>query len=51
MSGRFSGAAFGALIGERVHRHLSVESLRYVYAVMVALIAARVWLGILVFDD
>lgn len=45
------GFGGGVSVGERVHRYLGVESLRCVYAVMAALIAARGWLGILIFDD
>lgn len=41
------GAALGALGGERVHRRLSSATLRRIYAVLVILIAARVWLTLL----
>jgi len=44
------GATVGALAGEQVHRRLSSLTLRRVYAVLVVLIAARVWLTILGFD-
>jgi uncharacterized membrane protein YfcA len=40
------GAAVGALIGEKMHRRLSPKMLRSIYALLVALIAARVWLTI-----
>ena len=46
-----AGAMLGALAGERVHRRLSSELLRRVYAVLVALIAVRIWLTILGFDS
>ncbi|HET9916658.1 MAG TPA: sulfite exporter TauE/SafE family protein, partial [Candidatus Binatia bacterium] len=41
------GAALGALGGERVHRRLSSATLRRIYAVLVILIAVRVWLTLL----
>ena len=41
------GAAFGAFAGELLHRRLSIQTLRIVYATMVALIALRIWLTIL----
>jgi len=41
------GAAFGAFAGEQLHRRLSIQILRIVYATMVALIALRIWLTIL----
>jgi uncharacterized protein len=44
------GAAIGALVGERIHRRLPIHILRYVYGVMVGLIAVRIWLSILDFD-
>jgi hypothetical protein len=40
------GAAAGALLGEQVHRRLSTKMLRGIYAVVVALIALRVWITI-----
>ena len=40
------GSGVGALIGERVHRQLSPKMLRCIYAVVVALIAIRVWITI-----
>jgi uncharacterized membrane protein YfcA len=45
-----AGAIIGALAGEKVHRRLSSALLRQVYAVLVALIALRVWLTILGLD-
>jgi uncharacterized membrane protein YfcA len=41
------GAALGAIGGERVHRQLSSATLRRIYAVLVAMIACRVWLTLL----
>ncbi len=41
------GAALGAIGGERVHRQLSSATLRRIYAVLVAMIAFRVWLTLL----
>jgi uncharacterized membrane protein YfcA len=40
------GAAVGAIIGEKAHRHVSTQSLRIVYAAMVLLITIRIWLTI-----
>ena len=45
-----AGATLGALAGERAHRRLSSAVLRRIYAMLVALIALRVWLTILGFD-
>src|SRR5262245_35156970 len=45
-----TGALLGAQAGERVHRLLSSVALRQIYAVMVGLIALRVWLTIFGFD-
>ena len=45
-----AGATLGALAGERVHGRLSSGVLRRIYAVLVTLIALRVWLTILGFD-
>jgi uncharacterized membrane protein YfcA len=44
-----AGAVIGALLGERIHGRLPAPILRYTYATMVGLIAARVWLSILDF--
>lgn len=41
-----AGAAAGALLGEKIHRLMSARTLRTVYALLVALIALRVWLTI-----
>jgi hypothetical protein len=41
------GAAVGAWAGERVHRRVPTQVLRLVYAVMVLMIAIRVWLTIM----
>jgi hypothetical protein len=41
-----AGAAAGALLGEKVHRRLSPKTLRGIYALVVALIALRVWITI-----
>jgi uncharacterized membrane protein YfcA len=41
------GAAIGTLIGERIHSRLPTPILRYIYAAMIALIAARIWLSII----
>jgi uncharacterized protein len=41
------GAVLGALAGEKMHGRLSAQMLRYLYATMVGLIAARVWITIL----
>jgi uncharacterized membrane protein YfcA len=41
------GATIGALAGERIHSRLSTDMLRQIYAVMVALIAIRIWATIL----
>jgi uncharacterized membrane protein YfcA len=46
-----AGAMVGALAGERVHRRLSSQMLRRVYAILVALIAVRIWLTILGLDS
>jgi len=46
-----AGATLGALAGERVHRQLASVVLRRIYGVLVALIALRVWLTILGFDQ
>ncbi len=46
-----AGAVLGALAGERVHRRLSSETLRRIYAALVALIAIRIWLTILGLDS
>jgi uncharacterized membrane protein YfcA len=40
------GAAFGAVAGEKAHRHISTQALRIVYAAMVLLITVRIWLTI-----
>ena len=42
-----SGAALGAIGGERLHRRLSNATLRRIYAVLVIVIALRVWLTLL----
>jgi len=44
------GATIGTLVGERIHRRLPTHMLRYVYGVMVGLIAVRIWLSILDLD-
>jgi uncharacterized membrane protein YfcA len=44
------GAGIGALLGERIHGRLPAPILRYTYATMVGIIAARIWLTILEFD-
>jgi len=41
------GAALGAIGGERLHRSLSNATLRRIYAVLVIVIALRVWLTLL----
>jgi uncharacterized membrane protein YfcA len=41
------GAVMGALAGEKIHGKVSARMLRYIYAIMVASIAIRVWLTIL----
>jgi uncharacterized membrane protein YfcA len=41
-----AGAAAGALLGEKIHRLVPARTLRGIYALLVALIAARVWLTI-----
>jgi uncharacterized membrane protein YfcA len=41
------GAAVGALAGEKLHSRLSIQTLRIIYATMVAVIALRIWLTIL----
>ena len=43
------GAAIGAVIGEKLHSKISAQSLRQIYAAMVAIIAARVWMTLLGF--
>ena len=40
------GAAVGALVGEQAHRRLSTKMRRCIYALVVALIAIRVWITI-----
>jgi uncharacterized protein len=45
-----AGAAIGALIGEKLHSRISTQTLRQIYGVMVAIIAARVWITLLGFD-
>ena len=44
------GGAIGAVIGEKLHSKISTQALRQIYGVMVALIAARVWMSLLGFD-
>jgi uncharacterized membrane protein YfcA len=44
------GASIGALAGEKIHSRLTTDMLRYVYSVMVGLIAVRIWLSILALD-
>ena len=44
------GAAIGVLLGEKLHGKISAKTLRQIYGVMVALIAARVWMTLLGFD-
>jgi uncharacterized protein len=46
-----AGATLGPVAGERVHRQLASVVLRRIYAVLVALIALRVWLTIVGFDN
>jgi hypothetical protein len=46
-----AGAVLGAWLGEHVHRRLSSAMLRRIYAVMVGLIACKVWLTILGVDE
>ncbi|MBI2088176.1 MAG: sulfite exporter TauE/SafE family protein [Deltaproteobacteria bacterium] len=43
-----SGAALGALAGERTHGFFSPRALRYLYAGMVGIIMVRVWISLLV---
>jgi uncharacterized protein len=43
------GAAIGAVIGEKLHSKISAQTLRQIYALMVAIIAARVWMTLLGF--
>jgi uncharacterized protein len=45
-----TGAAVGALGGERIHSRISTQALRYVYGAMVALIALRIWISVLGLD-
>jgi uncharacterized membrane protein YfcA len=45
------GAAIGALIGEKLHSKLRAQTLRQIYAAMVTLIAVRVWMTLLGFDN
>jgi uncharacterized membrane protein YfcA len=40
------GAAAGALLGEKIHRLVPARTLRAIYALLVALIALRVWMTI-----
>jgi uncharacterized protein len=49
-SGVIIGAAVGAFLGEKLHSKISTQTLRQIYGVMVALIAARVWMTLLGFD-
>lgn len=42
-----SGAALGAIGGERLHRRLSSVTLRRIYAALVTVIALKVWLTLL----
>ena len=44
------GAAIGAVIGEKLHSRISSRTLRQIYGIVVALIAARVWITLLGFD-
>ena len=44
------GAAIGAVLGEKLHSKLPNKTLRQIYAVMVALIAVRVWMTLLGLD-
>ncbi len=41
------GAALGALAGERSHRRVSPRVLRYVFSVVIAIVALRVWITLL----
>lgn len=41
------GACLGAIAGERTHSRVSLRTLRYVYAVVIGLVALRVWISIL----
>lgn len=43
------GAAIGALLGEKLHGNISAKTLRQIYGIMVAVIAARVWMSLLGF--
>lgn len=43
------GAAAGVLVGEKIHSQVSAQTLRRIYAVMVWLIAIRVWITIVGF--
>lgn len=42
-----AGAGLGAVAGEKIHGKVSPQNLRYICAVMVSLIALRVWLTVL----
>lgn len=42
------GAALGALGGEKVHNKVSTKNLRLIYAGLVAIIAGRVWLSVII---
>jgi uncharacterized membrane protein YfcA len=44
------GAAIGAVVGEKLHSKISTQTLRQIYGIMVAVIAARVWMTLLGFD-
>jgi uncharacterized protein len=42
------GAAIGALVGEKCHSKVSPQFLRHAYSVVVAIVALRIWLTLLV---
>ena len=44
------GAAIGAVVGEKLHSKISTQTLRQIYGIMGAVIAARVWMTLLGFD-
>jgi uncharacterized membrane protein YfcA len=41
------GAGLGAVAGEKSHSRVSPKALRYAYAGVIAIVAARVWLTLL----
>ena len=45
------GASVGAVLGEKMHSRASPQALRYAYCVVIGLVALRIWITILRFDN